>query len=49
MRSNHLSVWFYTRKGYPARLRRIRYWDAQQGKRLVFLTNHFTLPALTIT
>ena len=42
-------VWFYTRKGYPARLRRIRYWDAQQGKRLVFLTNHFTLPALTIT
>ena len=40
-------VWFYTRKGYPARLRRIRYWDAQHGKRLVFLTNHFTLPALT--
>ena len=41
-------VWFYTRQGYPARLRRIRYWDAARGQRLVFLTNHFTLPALSI-
>jgi hypothetical protein len=40
-------VVFYSRQGYPARLRRIRYRDAD-GRRLVFLTNHMTLPALTI-
>jgi hypothetical protein len=38
-------VWFYTARGYPARLRRIRYWDAERGRRLVFLTNNFVLPA----
>ena len=38
-------VWFYTARGYPARLRRIRYWDAERGQRLVFLTNNFVLPA----
>jgi len=40
-----------TRKGkidYPKRLRRISYFDTKTGKRLVFLTNHFDLPALTI-
>jgi len=40
-----------TRKGkidYPKRLRRISYFDTETGKRLVFLTNHFDLPALTI-
>ena len=42
-------VWFYTAKGYPERLRRIRYWDKQRAQRLVFLTNNFTLPPLTIT
>jgi len=41
-------LWFYTRKAYPAPLRRIRYWDAEREKRLVFLTNNFALPALTI-
>ena len=40
--------WFYSVKGYPARLRRIRYWDAEREKRLVFLTNNFTLPAKVI-
>lgn len=40
--------WFYSAKGYPAHLRRIRYWDAQQEKRLVFLTNNFSLPAHVI-
>ena len=40
--------WFYTIKGYPAPLRRIRYLDAERDKRLVFLTNHFELPAKTI-
>jgi len=39
---------FYSAKGYPARLRRIRYWDAQREKRLVFLTNNFALPAHVI-
>jgi hypothetical protein len=40
-----------TRKGkldYPKRRRRISYVDTQSGQRLVFLTNHFDLPALTI-
>lgn len=32
---------------YPARLRRIRYRDAE-GRGRVFLTNHLTLPAVTI-
>jgi len=40
-------VVFYSQQGYPARLRRIRYRDAE-GRRLVFLTNHMTLPSLTI-
>ncbi len=33
---------------YPAKLRRVRYFDADQDKRLVFLTNHFPLAALTV-
>ena len=33
---------------YPLPLRRIRYTDPGTGKRLVFLTNDVTLPALTI-
>ena len=40
--------WFYSMKGYPDRLRRIRYWDAEREKRLVFLTNNFALPAMAI-
>jgi Transposase DDE domain/Domain of unknown function (DUF4372) len=40
-------VVFYSRRDYLARLRRIRYRDAE-GRRLVFLTNHMTLPPLTI-
>jgi hypothetical protein len=39
---------FYTQKAYPAKLRRIKYFDDQQKKNLVFLTNHFSLPALTV-
>jgi hypothetical protein len=35
-------------KHYPDKLRRIHYVDADTGKRLVFLTNNFELPALTI-
>ena len=33
---------------YPDALRRVSYYDAVTRKRLVFLTNNFTLPALTI-
>src|SRR5271157_471239 len=33
---------------YPDPLRRVSYFDAETGKRLKFLTNNFTLPALTI-
>ena len=36
------------RAGYPDKLRRIRYFDPQQERRLVFLTNNFTLPPLTV-
>jgi hypothetical protein len=38
---------FYSRRGYPERLRRIRYRDSE-GRPYVFLTNHMTLPAITI-
>jgi hypothetical protein len=34
---------------YPDRLRRIAYYAEDIGKRFVFLTNNFALPALTIT
>jgi len=35
-------------KHYPAALRRVRYFDAEHQRFLVFLTNNFGLPALTI-
>ncbi len=37
-----------SRKRYPDKLRRIRYYDAERDKRLVFLTNDMELPAWTI-
>ncbi len=36
------------RAGYPDKLRRIRYFDPLQDRRLIFLTNNFTLPPLTV-
>jgi hypothetical protein len=33
---------------YPDPLRRVAFYDAEHQRRLVFLTNNFTLPALTI-
>lgn len=36
------------RAGYPDKLRRIRYFDPQQQRRLIFLTNNFTLSPLTV-
>lgn len=40
---------FYSRQGFDAPLRRVKFKDPQTGKSLVFLTNNFALPALTIT
>jgi hypothetical protein len=37
-----------SRRGYPDPLRRVKFYDAEHDKRLVFLTNHFDLPALSI-
>lgn len=34
--------------GYPEPLRRIRYYDQENKKKFVFLTNNFSLPALTV-
>ncbi|MBA2702982.1 MAG: IS4 family transposase [Blastocatellia bacterium] len=39
---------FYSHQDYPDKLRRIVYRDPETNKRLVFLTNNFTLPALVI-
>lgn len=40
---------FYSKQGYPGSLRRIRYIEPDQKRSLVFLTNHFALPAFKIT
>ena len=42
-------VSFYTLRGYPDCLRRIRYCDLETRRPLVFLTNNFSLPPLTIS
>ena len=39
---------FYSRKAYPEKLRRVKFFDADNGNRLTFITNQFTLPARTI-
>ena len=39
---------FYSHRDYPEKLRRIRFLDPEHHKRLLFLTNHFSLPAITI-
>jgi transposase len=38
----------YTSRHYPEHLRRVRFRDPETGRTLVFLTNHFDLPALTV-
>ena len=40
---------FYPRQYYPDKLRRVRFYDVEQERALVFLTNHFALPALTVS
>jgi hypothetical protein len=39
---------FYSQRHYPQHLRRVGFVDPETSKRLVFLTNNFTLPASTI-
>jgi hypothetical protein len=39
---------FYSAKDYPDKLRRVKYHDAETDKTLIFLTNNFSLPPLTI-
>ena len=39
---------FYQAKDYPDKLRRVKFHDKETDKTLVFLTNNFTLPAMTI-
>jgi transposase len=40
---------FYAKKDYPEKLRRVKYYDENKVRSFVFLTNQFTLPAITIT
>ena len=39
---------YYTKHKYRDKLRRIRFYDAEQDKNLTFITNNFDLPASTI-
>jgi hypothetical protein len=39
---------FYTSEDYPEKLRRIKFYDAERSKTLIFLTNNFELSALEI-
>ena len=39
---------YYTRKGFDSPLRRVKFNDPETGKTLVFLSNNFALPAMTI-
>jgi hypothetical protein len=50
LRSDHtvILVASGSARAYPDALRRVTYCDPETGKRLVFLTNNFTLPPLAI-
>jgi IS4 transposase len=37
--------WFYSIKGYPEKIRRIKFYDKEHKRTFVFLTNHMELPA----
>ena len=39
---------FYSKKDYPEKLRRVKYFDAEKNQRFNFLTNQFLLPPLII-
>ncbi len=40
---------FYALKDYPEKLRRVKFFDAENNRTLNFLTNQFSLPAITIS
>src|SRR5450756_1357673 len=50
LRSDHtvISTAIESVKAYPEALRRVTYFDAETNQRLGFLTNNFSLPAITI-
>jgi len=37
-----------SRKAFPILLRRVRYYDSETAKELVFLTNNLEIPAITV-
>ena len=39
---------YYSHKAYPAKLRRVKYFDKEQGKTYVFLTNNFEITAMEV-
>jgi transposase len=39
---------FYSSKDYPDKLRRIKYFDSENNRKLTFITNNFYLSAITI-
>lgn len=39
---------FYSRKHYPEKLRIVRYWDEEQGREFIFITNDMTISALQV-
>jgi transposase len=39
---------YYSRKAYPEKLRRVKYYDKEQGKAYVFLTNNFEIAAAEV-
>jgi hypothetical protein len=39
---------FYAHRDYPDKLRLVKFVDPETGRRLVFLTNNFTIPAITV-
>ena len=48
MRPIHSADRSKSARDYPDKPRRVRYYDADNNKTLVFLTNNFFLPAITI-
>ena len=39
---------YYSSKAYPEKLRRVKYYDKEQGKTYVFLTNNFEISAMEV-
>jgi len=39
---------YYSAKDYPDKLRRIKFFSSENNKKFVFITNNFSLPAMTI-